>query len=121
MQDNGVDVQADSAQLVQMLTNVIDNAYQAMPDGGSLRIAGSRNDGVVEITMEDTGVGIDPTVADRLTEPFFTTKPVGTGLGLAIVQRFANGHGGTVMIESGVVSGARVTIRLPHATTEATP
>jgi signal transduction histidine kinase len=120
VQDNGIEVQADSAQLVQMLTNVIANAYQAMPDGGSLRIAGSQNDGVVEITMEDTGVGIDPTVADRLTEPFFTTKPVGTGLGLAIVQRFADGHGGTVVIESGVVSGARVTIRLPHATTEAT-
>ena len=119
VQDNGIDVQADSAQLVQMLTNVIANAYQAMPDGGSLRIAGSQSDGVVEISMEDTGVGIDPTVADRLTEPFFTTKPVGTGLGLAIVQRFANGHGGTVMIESGVVSGARVIIRLPDATTEA--
>ena len=121
VQDNGIEVQADSAQLVQMLTNVIANAYEAMPDGGSLRIYGSQSNGVVEITMEDTGVGIDSTVADRLTEPFFTTKPVGTGLGLAIVQRFADGHGGTVVIERGAVSGARVIIRLPHATTGATP
>jgi len=121
VEDNGIGLQADRAQLLQMLTNVITNAYQAMPDGGSLRIAGSESDGTVEITAEDTGVGIDPAVAERLTEPFFTTKPVGTGLGLAIVQRFADAHGGTVRIESGPEGGARVIIRLPNAIAEATP
>jgi signal transduction histidine kinase len=119
--DLGVDLQADRAQLVQMLTNLITNAYQAMPDGGSLGITGTENDGIVEITMEDSGVGIDPAVAERLLEPFFTTKPVGTGLGLAIVKRFAEGHHGTVSIENGPTGGARATIRLPHATAEATP
>ena len=118
---NGIGVQADRAQLVQMLTNVIANAYEAMPDGGSLGIVSSENDGFVEITMEDTGVGIDPTVAGRLTEPFFTTKPVGTGLGLAIVQRFADGHGGNIAIEGGAEGGARVTIRLPRVTSGVTP
>jgi signal transduction histidine kinase len=92
-----------------------------MPDGGSLGVTGSENDGFVEITMEDSGVGIDPAVAERLLEPFFTTKPVGTGLGLAIVKRFAEGHHGTVSMESGPTGGARATIRLPHATAEATP
>ena len=117
----GADLAADRAQLVQMLTNLITNAYQAMPDGGPLRVTGSKSDGFVEITVEDSGVGIDPAVAERLLEPFFTTKPTGTGLGLAIVKRFAEGHNGTVSIEGGPTGGARVTIRLPHATAGATP
>jgi signal transduction histidine kinase len=71
--------------------------------------------------VEDSGVGIDPAVAERLLEPFFTTKPTGTGLGLAIVQRFAEGLNGTVSIEGGPAGGARVIIRLPHATTGETP
>ena len=117
----GVEVQADRAQLVQMVTNLITNGYQAMPDGGLLRVTGTESDGFVEITVEDSGVGIDPAVAERLLEPFFTTKPTGTGLGLAIVKRFAEGHDGTVSIENGPGGGARVTIRLPHVTAEATP
>jgi signal transduction histidine kinase len=119
--DLGIEVQADRAQLVQMLTNLITNAYQAMPDGGPLRVTGSKSDGFVEITVEDSGVGIDPAVAERLLEPFFTTKPTGTGLGLAVVKRFAEGHDGTVSIEGGPTGGARVTIRLPHATAGVTP
>ena len=117
----GVDLAADRAQLVQMVTNLITNAYQAMPDGGGLRVTGSENDGFTEITVEDSGEGIDPAVAERLLEPFFTTKPTGTGLGLAIVQRFAEGLNGTVSIENGPTGGARVTIRLPHTTAGATP
>ncbi len=120
VEDNGVILQADGAQFTQMLTNVISNAYEAMPDGGSLRIAGSESDAFVQVTLEDTGVGIDPAVAGQIMEPFFTTKPVGTGLGLAIVQRFTAGHGGNIVIESGAVSGARVTIQLPRVTAEAT-
>jgi signal transduction histidine kinase len=119
--DLGVEVAADRAQLVQMLTNLITNAYQAMPDGGLVRVTGTESDGFVEITVEDSGVGIDPAVAERLLEPFFTTKPTGTGLGLATVKHLAEGHNGTVSIENGPTGGARVTIRLPHAITEATP
>jgi len=119
--DLGIEVQADRAQLVQMLTNLITNGYQAMPDGGLLRVTETESDGFVEITVEDSGVGIDPAVAERLLEPFFTTKPTGTGLGLAIVKRFAEGHDGTVSIEGGPTGGARVTIRLPQATAEAAP
>ena len=64
VEDLGADLAADRAQLVQMLTNLITNAYQAMPDGGPLRVTGSKSDGFVEITVEDSGVGIDPAVAE---------------------------------------------------------
>jgi signal transduction histidine kinase len=117
----GVDLQADRAQLVQIITNLITNAYQAMPDGGRLQVTGSERDGFVEITVDDSGVGIDPTVVDRLLEPFFTTKPTGTGLGLAVVKRFTDGHNGTVSIEGGPAGGARVTLRLPHTPTPGAP
>jgi signal transduction histidine kinase len=121
VEDLGSDVQADRGQLVQILTKLITNAYQAMPDGGRLGVGGTQSDGFIEITVEDSGVGIDPAVAERLLEPFFTTKPTGTGLGLAIVKRFTEGHNGTVSIENGPTGGARVTIRLPHTTAGVTP
>jgi signal transduction histidine kinase len=120
-EDLRVDLYGDEAQVRQILTNLVTNAYQAMPDGGILRVVGAQSDGFVEITVEDSGVGIDPAVADEVMEPFFTTKPTGTGLGLAIVKRYVEGHQGTVSIINGPSGGARVTFRLPRATTEASP
>ena len=120
VEDLGGAMQADKAQLVQMLTNLIANGYQAMPDGGSLRITRSESDGFVEIAVQDSGDGIAAAVAEHLFEAFFTTKATGIGLGLATVKHLAEGHNGTVSIENGPTGGARVTIRLPHATTEAT-
>jgi signal transduction histidine kinase len=120
VEDLGGALQADKAQMVQMLTNLITNGYQAMPDGGSLRITRSESDGFVEITVQDSGGGFDAAVAEHLFEAFFTTKATGIGLGLATVKHLAEGHNGTVSIENGPTGGARVTIRLPHATTEAT-
>jgi signal transduction histidine kinase len=119
--ESGVVVEADKALLVQMLTNLLTNAYQAMPDGGILRVTGSQSDGFAEITVEDSGAGIDPAVAGQVMEPFFTTKPTGTGLGLAIVKRLAEAHQGTVTVENGPSGGARVTLRLPRATAEGVP
>ena len=121
MPEPGVVVEADRALLVQMLTNLLANAYQAMPEGGSLSIAGSASESVAEITVQDSGGGIDPAVAEQVMEPFFTTKPTGTGLGLAIVKRLAEAHQGTVTVENGPTGGARVTIRLPRATVEGVP
>lgn len=106
-------LQADKTQLVQMLTNLITNAYQAMPDGGSLRITRSESGGFVEIMVEDSGGGIDAAAAERLFEPFFTTKPSGIGLGLATVKHLAESHNGTVSCENVPTGGFRVTLRLP--------
>ena len=88
---------------------------------GWLRETGTESDGFVEITMEDSGVGIDPVVAERIFDPFSTSKASGTGLGLAIVERFAGGNDGTASIENGPGGGAGVAIRPPHATAQVTP
>ena len=89
-----------------MPPNLITNAYQAMPDEGSLGVTGTERDGFVTITMEESGMGIGPAPAERLLDPFFTTKPDGTVLGLAVVKRFAEVHHGTVRIEDGPTAGA---------------
>jgi signal transduction histidine kinase len=107
------ELSADTTQLEQILTNLINNAYQAMPDGGSLRITARAEGDTAIISVEDSGEGIDPTLAERLFEPFFTTKPNGTGLGLAIVRRLIEGHGGQISIENGERGGVVATVRLP--------
>jgi signal transduction histidine kinase len=107
------ELNADPTQLAQILTNLINNGYQAMPNGGSLRISARVEGDAAVISVEDSGEGIDQTLLDRLFEPFFTTKPNGTGLGLAIVQRLTEGHGGQISIENAPTGGAVVTVRLP--------
>ncbi len=104
---------ADPAQLNQVLTNLVANAYQAMPDGGEVCITARAADDEVEIAVADTGPGIAESVAARLFEPFFTTKAIGTGLGLAIAKRLTEAHGGTLSLENGPAGGARATVRLP--------
>lgn len=121
VENRPVIVDVDPSQLIQMLTNCVTNAYQAMPEGGQLHIAASEIDGYVEMTLEDSGQGIDPKADGRAFDPFFTTKAQGTGLGLAIVQRITEAHGGSVSIENGSPRGARVVIRLPRAETAETP
>ena len=108
-----VALNADAKQIAQILTNLIDNAYQAMPDGGSLRIAARAEGDAAVITVQDSGEGIDKDLVERFFEPFFTTRSDGTGLGLAIVRRLIEGHGGSISIANGPAGGAIVTVRLP--------
>jgi signal transduction histidine kinase len=110
-----VPIDADAAQLTQMLSNLVTNAYQAMPEGGSVQVGAAASDGHVDIVVEDTGPGLDAKAETRAFDPFFTTKAQGTGLGLAIVQRMAEAHGGSVTLENRESGGARVVIRLPRA------
>jgi len=121
-------IQADISELETALLNLVINARDAMPDGGTVTI-GARNvtqsdpphDGeFVAITVADTGLGIPPDVVDRIFEPFFTTKPMGkgTGLGLSQVHGFAHQAGGTVTVESELGMGTEVTILLPRAPPE---
>jgi signal transduction histidine kinase len=109
-------LRADSDQLTQVLANLIVNGFQAMPDGGTLRISGSRENGHVVLDIADTGDGVDATALGRAFDPFFTTKASGTGLGLAIVSRIVEAHGGDVSLRNGQSGGAVVTVRLPIET-----
>jgi signal transduction histidine kinase len=113
-----VDVKAcslvgDRGQLAEVLTNLVTNAYQAMPDGGTVRLGAFCNDGHATFTVEDSGNGIQDTTKERIFEPFFTTKDSGTGLGLAIVQRLVQAHGGEISLENAASGGVRATVVLP--------
>ncbi len=100
-----------------VLMNLMMNAVQAMASGGTLRVATARQGKRVVVTVEDTGPGIAPQVAQRIWDPFFTTKPLGkgTGLGLSITNRIVTRHGGSIRLESTPGQGARFIIELPVA------
>jgi PAS domain S-box-containing protein len=116
-----VPVLIDPAQLEQVLVNLVVNARDAMPNGGTVSIAAAGTDGGVRITVADDGAGMPPSVVERAFEPFFTTKEAGegTGLGLATVHGVVTDAGGTVEIDSEVGAGTVVTIFLPAALDEA--
>jgi PAS domain S-box-containing protein len=113
-------VLADRQQLRQVFLNLLTNALDAMPGGGTLTLrvhavgppGRSANKVVLEVT--DTGVGIAPEHLPRVTEPFFSTKEEkGTGLGLAICKRIVEEHGGTLVVESAIGKGTTVRVELP--------
>lgn len=116
-------VPMDRRMMCQALVNVIHNAVQAMPQGGTLRIVAEHDpresgDGV-RIEVRDQGGGIAPEIAARMFEPFFTTKAQGTGLGLALVKRIVADHCGEVHVESAPGQGTAVVFRLPVGRREA--
>jgi signal transduction histidine kinase len=103
----------DAGQLRQVFHNLIQNALQAMPGGGRLRVRIAPVPDAVHIEIADTGPGIPPERIPRLFRPFSTTKPGGTGLGLAISQRIVQEHGGSIRVESRPDEGATFIIDLP--------
>jgi two-component system CheB/CheR fusion protein len=102
------------------LLNLVQNAIEAMPHGGTLTLQGRRQDATVHLDVGDTGVGIPPEQATQIFEPLHTTKPGGTGLGLYIVQEVVAAHGGQVTVQSVVGQGSTFTISLPLLGHEAT-
>jgi signal transduction histidine kinase/ActR/RegA family two-component response regulator len=111
-------VRADRTELEQVLLNLVTNARDATPAGGTITIRTGRGDGgATLLEVVDTGAGIDPADQARLFEPFFTTKEVGkgTGLGLATVHDIVTRSGGEIRVVSVVGTGSRFTIALPAA------
>lgn len=105
----------DAQQLEQVLINLIQNAIQAMPNGGTLRVNLSQTETTVAIAVQDTGSGIAAENLPRVFDPFFTTKPEGegTGLGLSVSYGIVARHGGRINVESQVGAGTTFTILLP--------
>jgi signal transduction histidine kinase len=112
-------VHGDPNLLRQAIDNLVANALQAMPDGGSLTLTLSRAElegaAGVELVVEDTGEGMNTAVRSRAGDPFFTTRPSGTGLGLAIVARIVRAHGGRLRIQSASGEGTAARLFLPAA------
>lgn len=102
-------------QLKQVFINILKNGMEAMPDGGTIRIAISKTpDEQIRIRIKDQGIGIPEDIMHKLGEPFFTNKETGTGLGLMVCQRLIQAHKGTMEIESEKGKGTTVTILLPE-------
>jgi two-component system, sporulation sensor kinase E len=107
-------VRLDRQQIKQVFFNLIKNALEAMPDGGSLKIVFGVGDAFVETSFIDSGVGIPQEELGRIFEPYHTTKKKGSGLGLMIVQRIVEDHGGEIEVASKLGQGACFKIRLPR-------
>ena len=106
----------------EILTNLIFNAVDAMPEGGVLRFTTSGEDGCIVIRVSDTGVGMTEEESSRCLEPFYTTKgDRGTGLGLAAVYGFVQRYGGSVVVESRKWNGTTFTLTLPSSTVKNVP
>jgi signal transduction histidine kinase len=108
-------VACGQSDLEQVFLNLLTNAREATPHGGSITVSVRSSDGVVEISIADTGRGIPPQDLPRVMEPFFTTKPHGNGLGLSICRSILWEIGGTLSIQSEPGRGTRVDIVVPQA------
>jgi hypothetical protein len=103
----------DSGQLTVALANVLENALEAMPKGGTLTLKASSEDNSLTVTVADTGCGIPKDQLTAVCDPFVTSKSKGVGLGLTLVHQVVSNHQGDIRITSEVQKGSVVTIRLP--------
>ena len=115
-----ITVNADEKLLSQALLNLVVNAQEAMPQGGTLTISIARNDSHAEICVADTGIGIAEKHRDRVLRPFFSTKSKGTGLGLSITRRIIQEHSGELTFRRHEPQGTMFTIRLPLSESDLT-
>lgn len=109
------EITADTMQLKQIFLNLILNAIDAMPEGGTLGVKTFFDPETysIQIEVSDTGKGIDSKMMDKVFQPFFTTKPKGTGLGLAITRRLVDEHKGRISVMSGPAGGTAIRVGLP--------
>lgn len=113
LEDSGIVVAADPDQLSRALRNLILNAMDAMPGGGSLTVRAAAQSNTVFLEVADSGAGLTREECERLFTPYYTTKQHGTGLGLAIVQSVVSDHGGKISVASEPGRGSTFKIELP--------
>jgi two-component system sporulation sensor kinase A len=109
----GIKIIGDPSQLRQVYVNLLQNAFQAMPNGGILTITVGREEDTAVVRIGDTGVGIPADHLDRIGRPFFTTRPGGTGLGLTTCYRIVSSHVGKITVNSEVGVGTTFSVHLP--------
>jgi two-component system nitrogen regulation sensor histidine kinase NtrY len=104
---------ADREQLTQIFLNLLSNAREAMPQGGTITVNLKQQNGEVQLSVTDTGVGLSDEAKAKIFTPYFTTKEKGTGLGLAIVHRIMTAHNGRISIDGKEGQGATFTLHFP--------
>ena len=122
------EIQGDQHQLAQLFTNLLINAYEAMEGKGHVSIAadtiriddGLEQQDAISVELRDDGPGMPPEVAERVFNPFFTTKPQGSGLGLAIVRKIVDAHDGTIDLHTAPGKGTTIRVTLPTKATNGT-
>ena len=118
------DVVVDRTVMVRAIVNLIENALQAMPEGGRIDVEASTapadaGAGWIRVSVRDTGVGVAPDLLRRVFEPYFSTRSGGTGLGLALARKAVEEHGGSISLASRLGEGTVVTLTLPTFTPKA--
>ncbi len=108
-----LEVFLDEVLMRQALTNLVQNAVEAMPEGGTLTIRGMSTSRELSLTITDTGTGIPRDTLKKIFLPFFTTKDTGVGLGLALVHKIVLSHGGRIDVQSSEGQGTTFTVVLP--------
>ncbi len=111
-------VHLDPYQIRQVFLNILRNALEAMPDGGTISIAMLLADRFIEFRVSDTGAGIPKDSLNHAFDLFFTTKPKGTGLGLPICRKIMQDHGGNISIQSAEGEGTTIVLQLPYSSLE---
>jgi len=110
---NSPRIEIDMDKMKRVITNIIKNAVDAMPEGGNLTLRSKMSRNCVEITFTDSGIGIQENVMRRIWTPLFTTKAKGMGLGLPICKRIVEAHEGEISVKSTVGKGTALSITLP--------
>ena len=110
---SGIHINADRGQIERLLLNLIQNAIQAMPEGGGITILCEVADACVLTKVIDTGNGIEADELEKIFEPLFTKRAKGIGLGLPLCRRYAKQNGGSLVVESEPGKGSTFTITLP--------
>jgi sensor domain CHASE-containing protein len=106
-------IKCDQEKMKTAFAKIVENAFDAMPNGGTLTVKSTKAKEGVTVSFSDTGVGIPSDVMTKFWSPFFTTKARGMGLGLTICKRIVEAHGGTISAESSVGKGSTFTITIP--------
>ena len=106
-------IEVDVEKIQRVCVNIMKNAVDAMPEGGTLTVTSRECDDKIELVFADTGEGIRDEILSKIWSPLFTTKAKGMGYGLAIVKRFVEAHGGTVHVQTKLNEGSAFTVSLP--------